>query len=121
MGKTRVSLEGLEISGRGKMKLTVERSRKILAEHGAYISGACDKCGKLLAEVRFTVKGQPGEWCSRECRDGEAAAARHKATRRCGRPRKYKTNAERQRAYRGRVLGVTKPPCSLEETKGLQT
>jgi hypothetical protein len=54
------------------VKLTVEQSRRSLEEHGSYLTEACDKCGKLLAEIRFTVKGQSGEWCSRECRDGVA-------------------------------------------------
>ena len=54
------------------MRLPMEQSRRMIEEHGCYFTDACDKCGKLLAEVRFTVKGQSGEWCSRECRDGVA-------------------------------------------------
>lgn len=55
------------------MKLTIKQSQKILVGRGVYVTEACDRCGQLLAEVRFTVKGEPGEWCSRECRDGADA------------------------------------------------
>src|SRR6516162_4894498 len=42
------------------------------------------------------------------------------AIRKGGRPRKHRSNAERQQAYRERVLAVTKPPRSFAETKDLQ-
>ena len=84
------------------MKLTVAQAYQALAKHGCYLTGACDKCGKLLSEIRFTVKGEPGEWCSRECRDGEAAVAEREARRkrRAGRPKVYLSPAARQKAYR---------------------
>jgi hypothetical protein len=86
------------------MRLTIEQSRKALRQHGCYVTEACDQCGALLAAVRHTRRGEPGEWCSEACRDGrEAVLAR--SERRAGRPRKHKTRAEKQRAYRSR-LGV---------------
>ena len=73
------------------MRLTEQQSRALLAKHGMYVTEACDTCGKILGPVRFTRKDQPGEWCSRECRDGIEAAEHYDATRnyrKGGRPRK---------------------------------
>jgi hypothetical protein len=85
------------------MKLKTEQQQTIRDKHGICVNEACDKCGKVLAEVRFTVKDQPGEWCSRLCRDGQDQIVRRHDNGRNGRPRKYQTSAERQRAYRGRL------------------
>ena len=84
------------------MKLTTEQAYQALVKHGCFLTAACDKCGKLLAELRFTRKGEPGEWCSRECRDGEAAVAQREARRKrsAGRPKVYLSPAARQKAYR---------------------
>ena len=84
------------------MRITEEQSRLLLAKHGVYVTEVCDKCGKILGHVRFTRYGEPGAWCCRECRDGVAAAERHRATRKGGRPRKHETDADRQKAYRER-------------------
>jgi hypothetical protein len=97
------------------MRLTTAQSYEALERFGCYLTEACDKCGRMLGPVRYTRKGEVGVWCSRECR-GDAEST---MVRKGGRPRKYKTNAERQRAYRVN-LSVTKPPCSLAETKNLQ-
>jgi len=78
------------------MKLTEEQSRELFRRTGNYLKEACDQCGKPLAEVRYMRRGEPGEWCSELCRDGEVA---HK-TPRGGRPRKYKSDALRMRADR---------------------
>jgi hypothetical protein len=67
------------------MRLTEERSRALLGKHSAYVTEACDKCRKILGPIRFTREDQPGEWWSRLCRDGAAAAERHSATRKGGR------------------------------------
>jgi hypothetical protein len=85
------------------MRLTEQQSRALLAKHGMYVTEACDTCGKILGPVRFTRKDQPGEWCSRECRDGIEAAEHYDATRnyrKGGRPRKYQTEQERKAARR---------------------
>ncbi len=82
------------------MKLTTEQQEKIRLERGICVNEVCDGCHALLGEVRFTRYGQPGEWCSRECRDGIEAAQRWDATRKGGRPRKHADNVERQRSYR---------------------
>jgi hypothetical protein len=60
-----------------------------LRSRGIYITEACDRCGQLLGSVRWTRKGEPGEWCSRECRDGKSEAQKHEARieRKAGRPR----------------------------------
>jgi hypothetical protein len=52
------------------MKLTKAQSHALLKKHNCFVSEACDKCGQILGPVRFTRKGESGEWCSRECRDG---------------------------------------------------
>ncbi|MGH9734386.1 MAG: hypothetical protein ACRD8A_07345 [Candidatus Acidiferrales bacterium] len=41
-----------------------------LREHGVRANEACDKCRKILGAVRFTRRGEAGEWCSELCRDG---------------------------------------------------
>ena len=102
------------------MRLTREQSQKLLRERGIWITEACDKCGKLLGSVRWTRKGELGEWCSAECRDGISAGPRapisNAATlapssgRRlrigaqlAGRPKKHANNAEKCREYRNRL------------------
>jgi hypothetical protein len=57
------------------MKLTREQSQKLLQECGIWSTEVCDRCGQLLGSVRWTRAGQPGEWCSAECRDGVKVAA----------------------------------------------
>ena len=97
------------------MVLSTAQAYDLLGRHGAFAREACDRCGQLLGAVRYTRRGESGAWCSKGCRgDGERPAIH-----RGGRPRKHKTDAERQRVYRAN-LGVTKPPCSLAETKHLQ-
>jgi len=78
----------------------------LLEKHGCYITEVCDKCGQILGPERFTLPGEDGVWCSRKCRGD----AERPVIRKGGRPRKYKTSAERQRAYRAN-LADTKPPC----------
>src|SRR5215467_8140027 len=98
------------------MRLTTEQARQFLERYGCYLLEACDKCGQLLlGPVRYTRKNESGVWCSQECRGD----AERPMIRRGGRPRKYRTNAERQRVYRSRS-NVTKPRCIPTETKGLQ-
>jgi len=98
------------------MNLSATQAYKLLAEHGVFALEICDRCRKVLGSVRYTRRGESGVWCSRECRgDGEWTAIR-----KGGRPRKHESDADKQRAYRHRVLGVTKPSDSLAETKDLQ-
>jgi hypothetical protein len=117
------------------MKLTKKRSQKLLQERGVWVTNACDKCGQLFGAVRWTGKGEPGEWCSAECRDGikserstsagvELAAAgsakpqRRIGSRTSGRPRTHATNAEKQRCYRSRLkngLALRNTPSELIE------
>jgi hypothetical protein len=105
--------------------LPVEVRDQLKAERGIYITEACDACGELLGAVRYTRRGEPGVWCSAQCRDGaEAVAARQERQRRGGRPRKYRNErerrqaerrqaADRQRAFRDR-LGVTENPIAAD-------
>ena len=99
------------------MILTTAQAYDLLAKHGCYVTEICDACGHGLGPVRYTRAGDTGVWCSRECRGD---AERH-ATRKGGRPRKYRTeearlnaeqqqNAERQRVFRVRVQRNGKPP-----------
>lgn len=98
------------------MMLREELRRRLLADRGVFALEACDKCGQLLGSVRYTRQGESGVFCSRNCRGDREQPAIHRG----GRPRKHESGADRQRAYRHRVLGVTKPPCSIAETKELQ-
>lgn len=52
------------------MLLTEAQSREVLRTHGVYVTETCDRCGQILGHVRYTRRNQPGEWCSRVCRDG---------------------------------------------------
>jgi hypothetical protein len=102
--------------GKVRMMLREELRRRLLEDRGIYVKEACDKCGQLFGSVCYTRRGDSGVWCSRECRGD----AERPAIRKGGRPRKHRSNAERQQAYRERVLTVTKPPRSFAETKHLQ-
>ena len=48
--------------------LREELRRRLLEDRGICPTEACDKCGQLLGAVRFTRRGESGEWCSKECR-----------------------------------------------------
>jgi hypothetical protein len=54
------------------MRLTAEQQAKVFAEHGVCANEACDRCTKVLAEVRYTRKDMPETYCSQLCRDGFA-------------------------------------------------
>jgi hypothetical protein len=56
------------------MQMTLEQQSKIRAEHDVWVNSVCNGCGQVLAEIRYTHKDEPGEWCSEKCRDGELAA-----------------------------------------------
>lgn len=81
------------------MKLTATQIAA-LREQGIVRNEACDGCGKLLSELRYTRRGERGEWCSRLCRDGDAGAP---SGPRRGRPKKHSDNAAKQRQYRLRL------------------
>jgi hypothetical protein len=69
------------------MKLKREQSQKLLRDRGIWITEACDRCGQLLGSVRWTRRGDPGEWCSATCRDGVSQGERKadsKTCRECG-------------------------------------
>src|SRR5271156_1260380 len=89
-------------------KLTPEQQEALHARR-VWANEACDACGTLLGAVRWTKRGEPGEWCSKLCRDGESSSQRGQT--KGGRPRKHKSAAQRQKSYRERLsLGsVTKP------------
>ena len=76
--------------------LRAELRRRLLAARGIYVTEACDRCGQLLGELRYTRRGESGEWCSRECRDGVKQAVEHATLVQ----RKYATHAERVAARR---------------------
>jgi hypothetical protein len=63
---TRRPAEGMTV------KLTAELQARAFALYGVWVNEACDKCGKLLAEIRYTRKDKPETYCSRLCRDGVA-------------------------------------------------
>jgi hypothetical protein len=64
------------------MHLTTEQSSTLLEKRGSYVKEACDRCGTAIHYAnRFTIRGDAGVWCSRECRDGvmvhEPGTCRH--------------------------------------------
>ena len=56
-----------------------ELRRRLLEERSVYVKECCDRCGQLLGPVRSARRGEPGEWCSRECRDGVDRSLEHAA------------------------------------------
>ena len=100
------------------MKLTMEQSRRLMQERGIWVTAACDRCRRLLGAVRWTRRGEPGEWCSAPCREGvpgteSVATVRRDTTSRqrigarpSGRPRKHGNNAGKCRAHRKRLNSV---------------
>ena len=109
------------------MRLTVPQSYELLERHAVFAREICDKCGLVLGSVRFTRKDESGVWCSRECRGGVS----RDATRKGGRPRRYRSedariaakrlkNSERQKAFRVKVQRNAKPPRKTAKTKDLQ-
>lgn len=109
------------------MILREELRRRLLEERGIYVKECCDKCGQLLGSVRYTLLGDSGVWCSKDCR----GIVEQPAIRKGGRPAKYRTgearasaekaqNVERQRAFRLKAQRNGKPPSSFTETKDLQ-
>jgi hypothetical protein len=52
------------------MRLTAEQKARIFVEYGVCADEACNKCGKVLAEVRWTRRDEPETYCSQLCRDG---------------------------------------------------
>ncbi len=104
------------------MILMTAQAYDLLAKHGCYVTEICDACGQGLGPVRYTRRGEPGVWCSRECRGDREQPAIHRG----GRPRKHRTPEEcraaktsQQREYRN-VSVWKKPVSSLLKTKDLQ-
>ena len=52
------------------MRLTAEQQARVFAAHGVCRNEACDRCGKVLAEVHWTRRDMPETYCSQLCRDG---------------------------------------------------
>lgn len=105
------------------MLLSSELRAQLQCDRGLYVTEACDRCGKLLGPVRYTRRSDVGMWCSRGCRDGVTAAEKRILSK-GGRPRKYKSNAEKCRAHRSRIenlLTDTKPALGPLKTNELQT
>lgn len=82
------------------MRLTNAQSQHLLGQHGIWLTAACDRCGNLLGAIRWTLRGEPGEWCSALCRDG--VKAQH-ARRRAGRPRFNLSAKDRESRRRKQV------------------
>lgn len=52
------------------MRLTAELQARVSALYGICANEACDKCGNVLTEVRWTRKDRPETYCSELCRAG---------------------------------------------------
>ena len=59
--------------------------------------GTCSRCSATIYNAAYLSQSEPGEFCSKECRTEEQPVTRG------GRPRKFKSNADRQRNYRRQV------------------
>ena len=57
------------------MKLTAELQAKVFAVYGVCANEACDKCSRVLGEVRWTRKDEPETYCSQTCRDNKPVAS----------------------------------------------
>src|ERR1700720_1423473 len=58
------------------MHLTKVVSSALFEKHGCYLKEACDRCRTAIHNGnRFTIRGEAGVGCSRECRDGKEAHA----------------------------------------------
>lgn len=91
------------------MRIPAEEQERLRSGRGIAVSEACDTCGRILGAVRYTRRGEPGEWCSETCRDGEVVVI-ERQRRRAGRPRKYENPADRQRSYRIRQRALRNTP-----------
>jgi hypothetical protein len=80
------------------MRLTKAQSEQLLEQHGIWITAACDECGNPLGAVRWTRRGEAGEWCSERCRDGVRTERR-----RGGRPR-LKLSAKARISHRRKLV-----------------
>lgn len=66
------------------MKVAEQQIAELRRSHaGIWITEACDKCGQLLGSVRWTRRGERGEWCSKSCRDGIAAGVPESSSKGC--------------------------------------
>jgi 16S rRNA U1498 N3-methylase RsmE len=74
--------------------MTLEQQSKIREDHDVWVKAACNQCGRVLAEIRYTRKDEQGEWCSAICRDG-AEASNHAQRRRNTRDRIRQARAGR--------------------------
>jgi len=61
--------------------LREELRRRLFGLRGISVAERCDKCGQLLGAVRFVRRGEPGVWCSPECRgDRERRSSKKETT-----------------------------------------
>ena len=105
------------------MKLSERQIVGLRRSYAVCVRDACDRCGNLLGAVRWTRRGEPGEWCSELCRDGFKTERKRK---RGGRPR-LKLSAKGRASHRRKQvrdaverhrLGVIKNCLELNETAG---
>jgi hypothetical protein len=59
--------------------------------------GTCSRCSATIHNAPYLSPSEPGAFCSKECRTEQQPVTRG------GRPRKFKSNADRQRNYRRQV------------------
>jgi hypothetical protein len=52
------------------VRLTTEQQGRAFAAYGVCANEACDECGRVLAEVRWTRRDISETYCSQLCRDG---------------------------------------------------
>jgi hypothetical protein len=62
------------------MQLTPEQQSQIRERYGVIANERCDACSQVLGWIRFTRRGEPGEFCSRKCRDGQERPAKAQKT-----------------------------------------
>jgi hypothetical protein len=93
------------------MQISTSQQAELKATHGICANEVCDACHKPLDHVQYTRKDQPGEWCSRVCRDGVEAAERYAATRSSGRQGDAGTVAWHCRTMREQARSIATQPA----------
>jgi hypothetical protein len=95
------------------MRLLHEQLVRIL-ERGIRVTSACDKCGRLLGAIRWTIRGQVGEWCSAICRDGAKKTCRECGVGLTGKRADSEFCGEaHSKRYRRRVQSQTRQNCGI--------
>ena len=101
-----------------------KRECELFEKRGCYVKEVCDRCGTAIHYAnRFSIRGEAGVSCSRECRDGatvrEPGTCRHcKARLPAGKRRgaAFCDDACKQAAHRSKTDARTSETSKLSVT-----